>query len=279
MALKDQLIIATQQLEGFEIPSLPAEIIELQNLFKKTEFPDMSEVAAIIGRNTLLSGEVIQLANQSQFKRKGSDDITTIKGAVESLGVKRLNSLVVGLAFKTQVDDEVFDSLIDHSVDVANVCAELAQWVVDIEAEEAYMAGLFHNAGAIVMAMKFSDYEPFFINTLTNCYTGIVKEIKRYEVNHGVFGLLVAKKWRLDSRYAQVILMHHQKNLDVISDPTVRALVSIVQLANAIVSESSFDQYMGNEVKEMLQKAKNELLIDDEVIDEIRIAIMSNSLV
>lgn len=178
-------MVAHKQLEGFDIPTLPAEIIELQNLFQKTEFPDMAEVANIIGRNTVLSGEVVKLANQSQFKMKGADDITTIKGAVESLGVKRLNSLVAGLAFKTQVDDEVFDSLLDHSVDIANVNAELAKWVEGIEAEEAYMAGLFHNAGAIIMAMKFADYEQVFINTLSNCYSGIVTEAKRYKVHHG----------------------------------------------------------------------------------------------
>lgn len=279
MALKDQLLIAHKQLDGFEIPSLPAEIIELQNIFSQTEFPDMTEVAEIIGRNTVLSGEVILLVNQSQFKRKGADDITTIRGAVESLGVRRLNGLVTGLAFKTQVDGEVFDSLLDHSVDIANVSAELALWVEDVKPEEAYMAGLFHNAGAIIMAMKFGDYEPVFVNTLTNCYSGIQAESKKYQAHHGVYGLLVAKKWCLESRYAQVMLMHHQRNLEVIKDPGSKALVAIVQLANAIVSESSFEHYCGNEVKEMLRATQSELMIDDETVDEIRVAIMSNSLV
>lgn len=75
------------------------------------------------------------------------------------------------------------------------------------------------------------------------------------------------------------MLMHHQRNLDVISDHQIKSLVAIVQLANAIVSESSYEQYCGNEVKEMLQQSQEELLIDDETINEIRIAIMSNSLV
>ncbi|MDX1795116.1 MAG: HDOD domain-containing protein [Hydrogenovibrio sp.] len=279
MSLKDQLAIATQQMAGFEIPSLPAEIIELQALFEKTEFPDTVEIASIINRNTVLSGEVILLANQSQFKAKDADEITTIRGAIESLGLMRLKSLIVGLAFKTMVDGLVFTQLLEHSVDVANVAAELSHWVAEIKPEEAYMAGLFHNAGAIIMSMKFEDYDGFFYNTLTNCYSGVVREIKHYGTSHGVFGLLVAKKWQLASMYAQVMLMHHQKNLDVIKDPLNKALVAIVQLANAIVSESSFDQYKGVEVREMRLSAQNELMIEDDVVDEIRVALTSNSLV
>lgn len=279
MGLKEQLAIANQQMAGYEIPSLPAEIIELQALFEKTEFPDTAEIASIINRNTVLSGEVILLANQTQFKTKDADEITTIRGAIESLGLIRLKSLIVGLAFKTMVDGLVFTQLLEHSVDVASVAAELSHWVADIQPEEAYMAGLFHNAGAIIMSMKFDDYDGFFYNTLTNCYSGVVREIKQYGTSHGVFGLLVAKKWQLVSMYSQVMLMHHQKNLDVIKDPLIKALVSLVQLANTIVSESSFDQYNGVEVREMRLSAQSELMIEDDVVDEIRVALMSNSLV
>ena len=48
MGLKDQLAVASLQMKGFEIPSLPKKVIEIQSIFKKTEFPDMSEIASII---------------------------------------------------------------------------------------------------------------------------------------------------------------------------------------------------------------------------------------
>ncbi|WP_024851483.1 HDOD domain-containing protein [Hydrogenovibrio kuenenii] len=279
MGLKSQLKIAAQQLEGFEIPAMPAEVMQLQTLFQKTEFPDTAEIADIIARNTVLSGELILLANQAQFKRKDADEITTIRTAIESLGLLRLRTVIFGLAFKTLVSDKVFDELIEHTMDVSNVSAELSRWVEGVVPEEAYMAGLFHNAGAIIMAMKFDDYPQFFFNTLTNCYSGSHKEVSVYGAHHGVFGLLVAKKWQLASMYAQVMLMHHQMNFEIVKDPKAKTLVAIIQLANAIVSESSFDQYHGEEIKKMRATAQEELLIEDDVISEIRIALMSNSLV
>jgi HD-like signal output (HDOD) protein len=279
MDLKQQMLEAHRQLEGFEIPTIPAELLELQSLLQKTDFPDFGDVAEIIGRNTVLSGELIKVANQAQFLPKDSDPVSTIRGAIDSLGLYRLKNLVFSLGFKTQVSDIIFDDLMDHSIDVANVATELGRWVSDISPDEIYLAGVFHNAGAIIMEMKFGNYQSTFYNTLTNCYTGLVRERKIYQAHHGVYGLLVAKKWHLDSVFAQVMLLHHQRDLSVIKDDYVRTLVALIQVANAIVSEVSFGSFLGTEVKDMLHNAQEELLIKDEVIDEIRMALMSNSLV
>ncbi|NCN43598.1 MAG: hypothetical protein CO158_02830 [Piscirickettsiaceae bacterium CG_4_9_14_3_um_filter_43_564] len=279
MDLKQQIQLAQSQLAGFEVPPLPAELLKLQAIFQTTEFPELSEVAEIIGQNTVLTGELIRVANQSQFLRKGSDSVQTIKGAIDSLGMTKLKNLVFGLGFKAQIPELAFTELMEHTLDVANVAAALSHWVEGIQADEAYLAGVFHNAGAIIMEMKFGEYRSTFFNTLTNCYSGLSKEIEKYQVSHGVYGLLVAKKWRLDSRYAQVMLMHHQRNLAVIKDDHVRALVAIIQLANVLVSEVSFDSYIGQEVREMSATTREELLIDGDVIDEIRTALLSNSLV
>jgi len=279
MDLKQQIQLAQSQIAGFEVPPLPAELLKLQAIFQTTEFPELSEVAEIIGQNTVLTGELIKVANQSQFLRKGSDSVQTIKGAIDSLGMTKLKNLVFGLGFKAQIPELAFTELMEHTLDVANVAAALSHWVEGIQADEAYLAGVFHNAGAIIMEMKFGEYRSTFFNTLTNCYSGLSKEIEKYQVSHGVYGLLVAKKWRLDSRYAQVMLMHHQRNLAVIKDDHVRALVAIIQLANVLVSEVSFDSYIGQEVREMSATTREELLIDGDVIDEIRTALLSNSLV
>ncbi len=279
MDLKQQIQLAQTQLAGFRVPPLPAELIKLQSIFQTTEYPDMSEVAEIIGHNTVLTGELIKVANQPQFLRKGSDSVQTIKGAIDSLGLTRLKNLVFGLGFKAQIPDLAFAELMEHTLDVANVAAALSHWVDGVSADEAYLSGIFHNAGAIIMEMKFGEYRSTFFNTLTNCYSGLSKEIEKYQVSHGVYGLLVAKTWRLDSRYAQVMLMHHQRNIGVIKDDHVRALVAIIQLANVLVSEVSFDSYIGQEVREMSVISREELMIDGDVIDEIRTALLSNSLV
>lgn len=38
MGLKEQLAIASNEMKGFKIPSLPKELIELQSLFKNSRF-------------------------------------------------------------------------------------------------------------------------------------------------------------------------------------------------------------------------------------------------
>lgn len=278
MDLKQQLIKAHQMMAGSDIPMMPAEVIELMHIFEATEFPDMQEIAQIIERNTTLSGEMIKVANEPGFSAPEAETVSTIKQAVDAIGLGRLKNLITSLGFKSQIQGQVFEEILDHSVDVSRIAAALSGWVDGVSADEAYMAGLFHNAGAIILAMNFPDYEKTFYNTITNCYSGLVKEADAYEVSHGVYGLLVAKKWHLDNVYSQVLLIHHQRDLSKIKNDKVRTLVALVQLANSIVSEVTFDSYFGTEVKEMHANSQRELALEDEVIDEIRIAVLSNSL-
>ena len=280
MGLKEQLTIASNEMKGFKIPSLPKELIELQNLFKNARFINTHDVANIIKKNTVLSGELIKVANQKQFKPKGADDdVVSVKDAVEALGLDKIETLIIGLAFKASVSGEVFDDLMEHTVAVANVCAELTVYLTDISAEEAYLAGLFHNSGAFIMAMKFEGYDKVFYNTISNSYSGITREIERFKMHHGVFGLLVAKEWSLPSIYSQVILTHHQQDLTIIRDDKVRTLVYLVQLANSIVAESLFNGYLGDEVTKMKKNAIADLMIKNDDISEIRRALMTDNLV
>ena len=279
MGLKEQLAIATNEMKGFDIPSLPKELMELKKLFRNAKFINTNDVANIIKKNTVLSGELIKVANQKQFKPKGAEDVVSVKAAVESLGLEKIETLILGLAFKSLVSGEVFDDLMDHTVAVANVSAELTQFLTDVSAEEAYLAGLFHNSGAIIMAMKFDGYDKVFYNTISNSYSGIAREMEKFKMHHGVFGLLVAKEWTLSSIYSQVILMHHQRDLTIIKDDKIRTLVYIVQLANSIVAESLFNGYLGDEVGVMKKNAMVDLMVSSDDMSEIRRALMTGNLV
>ena len=166
-----------------------------------------------------------------------------------------------------------------HTIAVGYVCAELSQYLSGIDAEDAYLAGLFHNAGAIIMAMKFPDYAKVFYNTISNAYSGISRETNLYKANHGIYGLLVSRKWGLNKRYAQVILLHHQKELSIVKDAEIRTLIVLVQLASTIVSEALFNSYLGEEVAQMKKKAMVDLMINDETVGEIRRALMTDNLV
>lgn len=279
MDIKQQLEIAQQILADTPLPAMPSEVLELQALFASTEFPDFGEVARIIGRNTVLSGELLKLANDPRFVGKKAQPVQNIRAAVDRLGSTQLQNLVVGLAFKSVVKNMAFETLIEHSFDVARVACELSTYIVEVRPDKAYLAGLFHNSGAIMLASRFAKYEKIFFNTLTNYYSGVHKEELIFHVNHGVFGLLVAKKWNLDADICQLVMMHHQKDLHSIENDKVRLLVALIQLANCIVSEVSFGSYIGTEIKEMMEGAQEVLMIESSVINEVRKSVIINSLI
>jgi hypothetical protein len=64
--------------------------------------------------------------------------------------------------------------------------------------------------------------------------------------------------------------MHHQRNLSKIGNSKARTLISIVQLAIALVTQSLFSNYSGEEVDQMLANSCAELMIEETILADIR---------
>ncbi len=267
---------ALETIHGHSIPELPQEVLALEKEIK-SKFGSVATVASIIEMNTTLSGEVMKIMNSPVMKL--AEPANSIRDAVHIMGLDNVYNLVVSAALKNLFGSSGFlKDIMDHSVDVAFCMADIADWVEGVSRDEAYMLGLFHNAGAMMLASIDEDrYEPIFRSSMSLPISCVVKENEAFGSNHAMIGVIIGKKWHLPVDMLNAIMLHHNKSLEPIDDDRVRAMVAMIKVANAIVSEISLGAYRGEEMKLYESDGLEELMISPADIREIRTSLMSYS--
>ena len=269
-SLKEKMIHTQAIFENTPTPVMPKEVIQVNELFKKEDYPDLTVLENIINKNTFLAGEVIKIANEPQFLKPRLFPVFNIREALQVIGLKRLQNLITCVAFEMQTQSINLKSNMVFSVLVARIASVISEKVIDINEDEAYLAGLFHNAGCLLMSAEFKErYNPTFLNELKLAHSVALEEDVRYQTNHTLAGVIIAKRWELETLLVQTILLHHQKNLALIKNEKTRQLVAVLQLAIALVTQTAFKKYSGEEVDEMRQNATALLALEEDFIEDL----------
>jgi len=269
---------AMEVVRGMDLPEIPAEVLMLQQELS-SKFPNLNTVAAIIEGNSVMAGDVLKAINSPAIKLKQEEPVKSIFDAVKLLGLENIYNLVVAAALQNLFKgDPLYKDIMDFSVDVAFCMADISEWVDDVSRDEAYMLGLFHNVGAMLLVTKDTKgYGKVYDNSLSRPKSAIEVENERYGTDHQIIGVLIAKKWHLPVDFLNAIMLHHAHPCSVIEHDRVRSLVAMIKLSNAIVAEISLGAYISQEVRDFEKDAIEELMIDPEVVSEIRNALMSYS--
>ena len=267
---------ANDLMDGVSIPKLPEEVLELQAQLQNPNV-NLVEVAQVIERNTVLAGETLTLVNSNAMRLQPK--LGTIREAVYLLGTQNLYNLLICAALKNLFKEgELVRDVIDYSVDVAFCMAELSDYVEGVSRDEAYMLGLFHNSGALMLARKeLQTYGSFFSNALSMPFNAFQKEKEAFGCHHGTVGLTVNQYWGLPKDMLFATLLHHEKILgDKCSDKT-RTYVAMLQISNAIIADLMQSSYQAQQAKDYLQAGKAELMLDSDAIRAVRDTMMLNS--
>ncbi|GAB6034755.1 HDOD domain-containing protein [Galenea microaerophila] len=269
---------AMKIIQGTPLPELPEEVLLLEKELK-SRFANLEKISSIIEKNTVMAGDVLEAVNSPVMNMKQEEPVKSIFQAVNLLGLENIYNLLVASALKRLFSGNAFyKDMMDFSVDVAFCMADISEWVNDVTRDEAYMLGLFHNVGALVLVDKDAEgYGKIYSNSLSQPVSVIEVEQAHYGTDHQLIGVLVAKKWNLSIDFLNAIMLHHTYPCTQIKEDRVRALVAMIQLANAIVAEISLGAYVSQEMQDFEAHAIQELMIPPDVVSEIRSALMSYS--
>jgi len=269
MQLKEQLPGAKKIILKTGMISLPKELMDLQRLFQQEEVPNFSEISHIIGQNVELAGEVVKTANLPSMQGNIYREILSIPDAVEVIGARRLQNLVKAISLKLAVSSMGGQNILKHSLAVAELSAKLAKLTKIVPADEAYLLGLFHNLGAIMMVKYDTSYNDIFNKSLSAPYSSLALEYQTYQTSHPVVGLLVAENWELSDVFKKVLVMHHEQKLKVIRNKPLKKLVGLIQLANAMVAVKDYAIYKTPEWQTQFQSTLDVLALEEEALSEL----------
>lgn len=194
-----------QILQSVAIPPRPEALLQVSTEAKKPE-PDLQLIAKTIASDISISAAVLQVVNSAAFRR--AREIESIQQAVMTLGLKRLLPLVKSVALKSAMGQaEKLANFWDEASKVAAGASIVARLFDKPNlADNAYMLGLFHNAGIPIMMLKYDDFDNIFQFAKQNGWDEAnEQERSQYGTSHTTISALLAQKWKLPSVMTEVI--------------------------------------------------------------------------
>ena len=188
------------------VPSAPTVLFEILRLLEDDE-SDLHRLFATIGRDPGLTGRVLRTANGTFFGQ--SRTVTTVQHAVTVLGVAMVRGLAVSAAVFQTVGHGLPASEVDavwrHSLATGVAARLLAARTRLADRDEAFTAGLLHDAGRLVLWRRF----PEFYRTPTDDTPAEVAERATLGVDHATAGGWLFDAWKLPQALTEAVAQHH----------------------------------------------------------------------
>jgi len=198
-----------------DLPTLP---VVFQELFSRMQDPDtqISELAEVIARDPALTAKILKLVNSAFYGRPSQ--ITTISRAVIIMGFQAVRSAALAVS--------VFDHFKDlpalaagfdlerfwrHDVAVSCVAKQLALVLGAGEPEDAFVAGLLHDVGKLVMLQHFPrDVDDLAREVSERRLTWRAGESALFAIDHAELGRTVFRAWDFPESVVEAVGRHHE---------------------------------------------------------------------
>lgn len=199
----------SKHLKGINIPPIP-DILHIFNCETKKDCPDIGIIKNAIQKDISTSALVLKTVNSSFFGLKVK--ISSISVAINMLGLNNTINISMGVVLATAFKEQkqAPPHFWESPSNTALVAAALAKRLTNVPADDAYLLGLFHNAGHALLSQKFDGYNVFMeehINLEDSPIT--LYEDKTFNLDHASLGYYLASAWGLPKYIKHVILNHH----------------------------------------------------------------------
>lgn len=214
------------------LPTLYSEILEELHSPKSS----IKNVGAIVARDIGMSSKLLQLVNSAFFGVARS--VSNPQRATIMLGLDIVKSLVLSVHLFSQWDGPVLsalspDRLWEHSMRVA----KSARWIAQAEGadgrgmDDAFAAGLLHDAGKLVLASNFPDHYRSVLDRAIHEGVPIVDvEREVFGATHADIGAHLFGLWGLPEPVVAAVAFHHTpaKQLSTSFNPVLAVHVADV---------------------------------------------------
>ena len=147
------------------LPTLPEVALKIREAVE-SDNSSAQQIAETLTQDASLSARLIQVANSPLYRSR--NPIDDLQMAVTRLGIRMVKDLVISLAMKqifqatSDVLDEHFRSTWNTAVEVAAISRMMASAVPGLNPEQALLAGLIHNIGALPILVMAEDDDDLF---------------------------------------------------------------------------------------------------------------------
>lgn len=195
------------------LPSLPQVLLQVIALDEQEE-PDIRKLVTIISQDPAISAKALRLVNSAYFSLEGK--FTSLERAILYLGADTVKNIAI-----TASVHQVFNGMkrngnfsMNHfwwdSFSCAIFARRIAQQTKYLNIEEAYVAGLLHNLGKLLLLANFPREFNATLCAPSNQADICDRERQQIGVTHCEAGAWLIKHWKLNSFLADAVLYHHE---------------------------------------------------------------------
>ena len=192
------------------LPTIPIVLAKILQLVD-AENSSGRDLIAVIEHDQALTGKMLRLANSAFFGQ--SRKVATIPRAVVLLGFSTVRNLALGVkvwdALGSGIAKTRLEELWAHAVAVAAAGRSLATRIGGGDPDEAFTAGLLHDVGRLVLAMRFRDD---YWKAVGGAHEGDDLETRERElvgVDHAEVGAWILEAWSLPPGIIEAVRAHH----------------------------------------------------------------------
>lgn len=181
-----------------QVPSLPDVALRLRSALQKEI--SIADAVKILNLDPVISSKLIQVANSPIYR--GNKPITSSHDAVNRLGFKTTQNLVTSISLhqlfrsRNKQLNHLIQALWKQSIQIASLSYTLAGLTRKVNADEALLAGLTHNIGALPIvtfaeSVDTSRYSEPELLACIDCLQGLV-------------GTFILKKWHFPDTFQDI---------------------------------------------------------------------------
>ncbi len=231
-------MIAPSEIEAriARVKALPVAVIEMRRALSDPK-SSLVTFERILSRDPGLCANALRVANSAAFGL--SRRVVDLGQAVSLLGVARLEELVMSAGLSTVLPERLEGyattsaGFLEHSLVVAMLSRRLAERNEPRQASSAYVAGLLHDIGKLVISGFLRD-EPEVARSLESgaglCF--VDAERQAFGSDHAEIGSAIAARWKLPELIVDAIRGHHHPAL--VELEAHRAVARFVHVANGL---------------------------------------------
>jgi putative nucleotidyltransferase with HDIG domain len=186
------------------MPMLPSLVPEVMPLVVDRD-ASVLRIARVVAKEQVLATRVLRLAN-SAFSAP-LHEVTTINDAIVRMGTAAVRNVVLAVCFASRPANDVYGlhgrHLADHGVGTAYL-ARLVAELAGVDADEAFMHGLLHDIGKLLLLKLCADYQRFGGSLPPK------REMDAFIADrHAALGADVLSRWQLPARLQEPVMFHH----------------------------------------------------------------------
>ena len=205
------------ELQLSRLPTLPHILVDILNACQDSAIP-FEKLTEIVSRDAAIAARAVSMANSTFFNR--GTPIRSLDRALLLLGTDTIKTIVITTTVHqffsgiNSGDNNYLKEFWRRSLSCALLAKSVAILTSYPQPDEAYLCGLLHNIGELVLATNY----PKQFNELSDIETEssrLLAEQKEFTIDHAELGAVLVEDWGLSPYAADAIRFHHETLADI----------------------------------------------------------------